>query len=509
MRVVDSILDRITMYRLVLYYLIALVGSAIGLAALGRIAPAPLEIVWSTVVLVSVCWVVNKICAWAFDAPTNAESSLITGLILALILTPHFSVQYFALMIWASVWAMASKYLFAIHKQHIFNPVAIAVVITSVFLQQAASWWAGTPALVAFVLIGGLLVVHKLRRVELVAMFFAASAVSAVTLTVLSGGNALGVLINIFVHSPIVFFACVMLTEPLTMPTTRGARLAYAGFIGTLFPPAVHIGSIFSTPELALIAGNIYAYLINPRQRVALQLVKKKRVARNAIDFVFVPLHKLRSSALAFVPGQYMEWTLAHPSADSRGSRRYFTLASSPTEKEIRIGVKFSPDGSSYKHALQQLHVGDSILASHVAGEFTLPKKTNQPLVFIAGGIGITPFRSMVKYMLDTGEQRSISLIAAYKRADEIVYADVFAQAQNSLGMRTIYTLTDEPQDSSWAGERGAINERLIRAAVDGINESLFYISGPHALVQSIRALLITMGVKRRHIKTDFFPGLG
>src|SRR5579884_4444100 len=106
-------------------------------------------------------------------------------------------------------------------------------------------------------------------------------------------------------------------------------------------------------------------------------------IASNIADFIFQPSHRL-----AYEPGQYMEFTLAHRKPDSRGNRRYFTLASSPTEDNLRLGVRFYPEGSSFKRTLSRIDNRSKILAGQLAGDFTLPRDPGQKLVFIAGGIG-------------------------------------------------------------------------------------------------------------------------
>ena len=117
--------------------------------------------------------------------------------------------------------------------------------------------------------------------------------------------------------------------------------------VGVLFIPQMHLGPIYSTPELALVIGNIYSYMVSPKQKVVLKLKRKSKIASNIADFVFKP-----SQRLVFEPGQYMEFTLAHPKPDSRGNRRYFTLASSPTEESLHLGVRFYADSSSFKKSL-------------------------------------------------------------------------------------------------------------------------------------------------------------
>lgn len=238
--------------------------------------------------------------------------------------------------------------------------------------------------------------------------------------------------------------------------------------------------------------------------KLIVNLHEKIQISSDIVDFVFKPAKKV-----AFIPGQYMEWTLAHPHTDSRGNRRYFTIASSPTEETIRLGVKFYEKGSSYKKALYNLNQQMSIVGAQLSGEFILPKNGNQKLVFIAGGIGITPYRSFLKYLVDTKEQRDIVMFYSNKTADEIAYKDVFDAAEKELGIRTVYTLTDTvnlPQ--GWSGKLGRITSGMIAEEVPDYSERLFYLSGPHAMVTGYEEVLKSMGLKSKQIKKDFIPGL-
>ena len=99
---------------------------------------------------------------------------------------------------------------------------------------------------------------------------------------------------------------------------------------------ALSLFNFFTTSELALLLGNVFSYLVSPKANLLLTLRAKIQVAPDVWDFIFVSARKM-----AFAPGQYMEWTLAHDDPDERGNRRYFTLASSPNEPNVRVGVKF------------------------------------------------------------------------------------------------------------------------------------------------------------------------
>ena len=501
---IDSALDRITMYRLTLYVLIGLVGVAAVLAFLRLLPFSPGWLLVSAAVLVAICWVTNTILARMFNVPANVESALITALILALILDPAQSLDGLQLLGWAAILAMASKYLLALHSKHIFNPAAIAVVITSFALGESASWWVGTGSMLPAVALGGMLVVRKIRQEELVGVFLAAALVTVVGVSLAQRLDVARELQLVVVESPLLFFAAIMLTEPLTAPPTRDLKRIYGALTGFLFIPQIHIFQLYSTPELALLAGNVFSYLVSPKLRVALKLKKKHKLAPDIIDFAFTP-----SRRLAYAPGQYIECTLDHPRPDSRGNRRYFTLASSPTEDMVHLGVRFSPRGSSFKRALASVNPRTSIVAGQIAGDFTLPADEQRKLVFIAGGIGITPYRSMLKYLIDTKQRRDIVLLYANRVAGEIAYRDVLSEAQSAVGVKVMFTLTDASAlPKEWSGLKGRITGRMIQAAMPDYRERTFYISGPPNMVRATERVLHTLGVRRGQIKKDFFPGL-
>ncbi|MGE5334980.1 MAG: ferredoxin--NADP reductase, partial [Nitrososphaerota archaeon] len=206
---------------------------------------------------------------------------------------------------------------------------------------------------------------------------------------------------------------------------------------------------------------------------------------------------------------QYLECTLKHEQADSRGNRRYFTIASSPTENVIRLGVRFYPKGSSYKRALLALGTRGRILGTQIAGDFTLPADPTRKLVFIAGGIGITPYRSMLKYLIDTHERRDIVVLYANKSATDVVYRDVLTDAEAKVGAKVVYTLTDTANvPRTWTGLAGRIDEQMIQGVVPDFRERTFYLSGPPGMVHAHETALKRLGVSRRQIKKDNFPGL-
>ncbi|MDE1970270.1 MAG: RnfABCDGE type electron transport complex subunit D [Patescibacteria group bacterium] len=499
---IDTALNRITMYRLVLYYLIALLGAATLFSMLGVLPYDPTAIVFSTIVLLVVTWITNRVFAHVFHAQENAESVYITAFILALIISPVTAQNSAGLgfLIFAGSWSMACKYLCAIRKKHIFNPAAFAVALSAIAINQSATWWVGgNLPLLPLVVLGGILVVRKIQKTDLVlSAIIVALGISIVTS---SSKIILNPILQTLLHSSLFFFSFVMLTEPLTTPPGRTMRILYGAIVGALFVPAAHIGSFYFTPELALLAGNIFSYAVSPKERLLLSLRAVEQIGTDMYDFIFRPDH-----TFSFRPGQYLEWTLSHASPDDRGNRRYFTIASSPTEQEIRLGVKFYPQGSSFKRALAAMKQGDTITASQLAGEFTLPRDPAQKLVFIAGGIGITPFRSMLKYLIDMQEHRPITLFYANKKVADIAYKPILDEAWEQLGIKTVYSVTAEQGPIPGIYTR-SISAEIIAKEIPDYCECTFYISGPRTMVIAFEAILNQMGVPRRQIKVDFFPG--
>jgi ferredoxin-NADP reductase len=499
-RLVDRLLDHVTMYRLVLYYLFALVAAAIILSFAGLVPHGPLALTTSVTLILAACWITNWTFTRVFNVPANAESVYITALILALILDPAQLTDWrgIAAIMLASVWAIASKFIFAVGAKHVFNPAAVAVFMTALLLDHPATWWVGgNPFLLPATIVGGLIVVRKLRRVDLVATFVAVNVLTVIAGSGLSG--SVTALRETFLSSPLLFFAFVMLTEPLTSPTRRRTRLIFAAIVGFLAAPDIHIGSFYFTPEAALLVGNLFTFVAGPRGRMALTLEKIEQTAADSYDFLFRAPRKL-----AFAPGQYLEWTLALDRSDSRGNRRYFTVASAPSEDALRLGVKFYPAPSAFKRRLAAMAAGDTIYATQVAGDFVMPRNPSTKLAFLAGGIGITPFRSMLWDLIERDEARPIIVLYGNERQQDFAYSDVLEAAWLRLGIPTYCAVA---KDSRRGQYRGFIDARMVREAIPDFRERLFYVSGPQAMVASVRKMLIGLGVHRRQIKVDFFPG--
>jgi ferredoxin-NADP reductase/Na+-translocating ferredoxin:NAD+ oxidoreductase RnfD subunit len=503
-RRLDRFLNGVTMYRLILLWLVVLVLAGMLLSLAGLLPFSAANLLASTLFLLAVSIVSNAVFARVFEAATSTESVYITALILALIISPTATFANLPFLACAAVLATASKYIIAPRRRHIFNPAAVAVVMTSLFLNHSASWWVGNLPMLPIVLVGGVLVVRKMRRFDLIWAFFITVLLTVLGFAIFAGTQLLPTTRELVVHSPLLFFAFVMLTEPLTTPPTKTLQLWYGALVGLLFVPQVHLGGFYFTPEIALLAGNVFSYIVSPKTNLMLSLRERRKLSHNTFEFVFQS-----DKGLRFKPGQYMEWTLPHAGTDSRGNRRFLTLSSSPTEPEVKIGVKFHSGSSSFKRQLLSMKKGERIAAGHLAGDFVLPKAKDQKVAFIAGGVGITPFKSMIKYMLDTGDKRAAVVLYANRRIEDIAHDGLLERASEQLGVRTVHILTDPRQAPvGWEGRTGHIDETLIREEVPDFCDRIFYVSGPPAMVTAAKKAIAALGIKPKRIRTDYFPGL-
>jgi ferredoxin-NADP reductase len=193
-----------------------------------------------------------------------------------------------------------------------------------------------------------------------------------------------------------------------------------------------------------------------------------------------------------------MEWTLPARQSDSRGNRRYLTLSSSPTEGNLAFTVRLPQRPSHFKQVLAKSKPGDTILASRLAGSFTLPADPSRKLAFVAGGIGVTPFRSIAKFLVDTRQKRDIGLIYCANSENEFAFRDIFSQASDSgLTAHYLNTAAAPVGAAAHAGKMPDFKSRFL------------YVSGAEGFVKTVRQELISLGVGVTSIKSDYFPGYG
>jgi len=203
-----------------------------------------------------------------------------------------------------------------------------------------------------------------------------------------------------------------------------------------------------------------------------------------------------------YIAGQYIEMTLPHEHPDERGIKHWFTLSSSPTDAPLVSNTtKFAERSSSFKTALRKLKPGDSVDITEPMGDFVLPKDASIPMVFVAGGIGITPFHSIIKWLYDTKQERDITLLYAVNNEHEMVFQDLFEH----YGMKRII-IVNKPQ-GQWDGVTGQLTGKRILDLAKPATDALIYISGPEQMVEALQADLEKLGIEKNRLVGDFFPG--
>lgn len=498
MDILDRILNKFTMYKVVLFSLSTLFFVSLAYSFAGVLFYDPLSLIASLAILTAVCFFTNYLIAQILKVPINLESSFITALIMFFIMAPISKIDEIYIFVIAGTAAMLSKYVLAVNKKHIFNPAAFGLVVIGLAGFPQISWWVGNSHLFPFVLILGLLVVRKIRKLSMFSIYFIAALLSISFFAIQNDREVVSTLIEAVMSYPVLFLGAFMLVEPLTTPPRRREQLIYGGIVGILSGAQYHIGPIYSSPELGLLIGNIYSFLVSLKRRLILTLDYKKELAPGIFEFSF-----LKNSKFNFLPGEYLEWTLGGVKYDLRGSRRFFSIASAPSEEDIKIGIKVFENGSKFKSRLLELKKGDKIYAGSLAGDFVLPQKSGK-YVFMAGGIGITPFRSIIKNAQDKNELLDAVLLYSCSEDSEFVYKDLFESAKK-IGVKTIY-ISSHPS-GNFKGIKGRIDSDILKREVPDFKSRTYYLSGPNVMVHGYKKLLRSLGIRFDKIVTDYFSG--
>ena len=209
-----------------------------------------------------------------------------------------------------------------------------------------------------------------------------------------------------------------------------------------------------------------------------------------------------KPSGFRFSPGQYNRWRIEIENPDERGSSRPFTIAVSPSNNYLVITTKRGI--TSFKKKLFELTEGEQINFFGPLGTFVLDEENPSPKVFLAGGIGITPYYSMLTYAFEKKLANDITLFASFSTKDEVIYFDELSKISKELpNIRASYTLTKEEVSGF---ESGRINEEMISKYAD-IGKSVFYIVGPPGMVSAMEEIVSGMGISEERIKIENFTG--
>ncbi len=222
-----------------------------------------------------------------------------------------------------------------------------------------------------------------------------------------------------------------------------------------------------------------------------LTLMNKQPVAADVVSFVFRP-----ETPLTWQPGQYFHYVLPHADADDRGTERWFTCSSAPSEGHVMISTRLAGDnGSSFKRALDALESGEQVEADGPEGGFVVDDFSRN-YIFVAGGIGITPFRSILIEAANQGSPIKATLLYGNREGEVPFKDELDTLVANNPNVRVEYVTSPETIDGN-----------MIKQYADAVTDPLIYISGPEPMVASLAVQLADLGVGKESLKTDDFPG--
>jgi ferredoxin-NADP reductase len=189
---------------------------------------------------------------------------------------------------------------------------------------------------------------------------------------------------------------------------------------------------------------------------------------------------------------------------DEKGLRRHISLVTSPSEAGV-VGLATRLRNTAFKRTLAGLEVGDEVEVEEPKGSFLLPEDTSAEYVFVAGGIGITVFRSMLRYIADEQLPYRVTLVYSNRDRESAAFLDELADLEGRIeGLRVVLTMTD---DEGWEGETRRLDENVLRELVGELDEKVFLIAGPPGLVEAIDSSLAAAGVPGDQVMAGKFSG--
>lgn len=228
-------------------------------------------------------------------------------------------------------------------------------------------------------------------------------------------------------------------------------------------------------------------------------LIGKEDIARGTVAF-----HLKKPESFTFEAGQAVYMTLpAVKEADGKGRVRVFSIASAPDDADLAIATRLT--NSAMKRNLASLPIGSAIEIEGPYGDLTLHDDAARPAVFLAGGIGITPFLSMIRDASRHADACDLYLFYSNRNAEDAAFLSELEQAaRDNPGFKLVATMTDE---LDWQGERGVITHEMIERYVGDISSAVFYLAGPPAMVAAMTTMLAKAGAKTDDIRIEEFPG--
>jgi len=501
----DRALGRLTPVLLIAAVLWAIVVVALVEALLGALPFDPAVGVLSLLVALAATLLGAWLAGLAVRARFELESAVVSGLLVFLLFTPRATAADLGAVALAGGIAGASRFLVAWRGRHLFNPAALGAFLTGLAagcfslagVQALAfpSWWAATPPMLAFVAVGAALVLYR-SSVVTIGLVYVVVAAALRTAQFAAFGIGVGdALWTVLGSLPVVFAAGFMLSEPQTLPPRWWQRGIVAAVAAGAASVPFTLGPLYSSPELGLIVGNLVAWAFGVRRAIRLTVAGVERPSPRTVALRLVP-----EAPLAHLPGQALELAVPSRGRDARGRRRVLSIASAPGDGRLRVAFGMPDrDPSTAKRALAALEPGARLRATRVFGDFVLPR-AGTPALLVAGGIGITPFLSMLRA---AGPDHDLVLV--YRSSEE---APPFLEELADLGARVVLScpVAPEPLPDGWVWlGPGRLDAEALAEAVPDLPGRTAYVSGPPAMVASLTSALRGLGVRR--VRRDVFSG--
>jgi ferredoxin-NADP reductase len=233
------------------------------------------------------------------------------------------------------------------------------------------------------------------------------------------------------------------------------------------------------------------------------ELKSRQEVAEGTMAF-----HFEKPVGWIFKPGQYLDMTLLDPpETDSEGNIRSFSIASSPYEETLTVATRMRD--TAFKRVLKTMPFETQVKIEGPLGSFTLHSNTSRPAVFLAGGIGITPFRSMVVNAGRKGLANRIVLFYSNRRPEDSAFLQELQQiGSENANYRIIGVMTGmEKSKRPWNGETGFIDKAMLARSIPDMAAAIYYIAGPPAMVTAMKQILAGAGVNEDDIRSEDFAG--
>jgi ferredoxin-NADP reductase len=235
---------------------------------------------------------------------------------------------------------------------------------------------------------------------------------------------------------------------------------------------------------------------------VKARIKEKRDVAKGTLMVVF----DLLGEEVDFRPGQYFWVTLLDPPYDDeKGPKRHISVVTSPTERGV-LGLATRIRDSAFKRSLAELPEGAEVEVEQPKGSFVLPEETDRLCVFIAGGIGITVFRSMLRYIADKGLPHRVTLVYSNRDRESTAFYDELRELEAANpNLDVVITMTEDP---GWEGETRRIDADMLR---DHLGEELdsytYLVAGPPAMVDGVAEALQGAGIPEDQVRPARFSG--